>query len=188
MREGRDEGAPMSLGSCADERPRAVPEGWAGGGPTPDVSERAKKPPRSDAYAKAVALLTRREHSRRELARKLAARGIEAGEAEAALDALAEQGWQSQDRFAESLARTRAAAGYGPVRIRAELETHGLTQAEIQAALAACDTDWEAAARALVARRYPAAALADPARRRKAIDFLLRRGFEPATAFAALRS
>lgn len=144
-------------------------------------------PPRPDAYAKAVALLTRREHSRRELTRKLAARGIEAGEAEAALDALAEQGWQSQGRFAEALARTRVAAGHGPVRIRAELQAHGLTEAEIQTALAACDANWEAAARALVARRYVAADLADPVLRRKAVEFLLRRGFEHGIAYSAVR-
>ena len=43
-----------------------------------------------------------------------------------------------------------------------------------------------AAARVLVARRYPGAKLADPKQRRKAIDFLLRRGFDHASVFAAV--
>ncbi|MBS0458234.1 MAG: regulatory protein RecX [Proteobacteria bacterium] len=136
---------------------------------------------------RALGLLTRREHSRKELTRKLAVRGVEKSEATAAVDRLAHLGWQDDTRFAESLARSRASAGYGPLRIRAELAMHGLDAERITAALAACDTDWREAAQALVARRFTAVSLRDPAHRRKAIELLLRRGFEHADAFAAAR-
>jgi regulatory protein len=143
--------------------------------------------PRPSAYQRAAGLLVRREHSRRELKRKLTARGVAAEEAEAAVERLAGQGWQDDDRFAESLARSRAAAGYGPLRIRAELAAHGLAGEQIEAALAACEADWSENARHAIARRYRAAELSDPARRRKAAEFLFRRGFDHDSVYAAIR-
>lgn len=149
-----------------------------------DKPQPARKP--ATPVQRAIGLLTRREHSRKELTRKLAARGLEADEVMVAIDRLAQAGWQDDSRFACSLARTRASAGYGPLRIRAELAMHGLDAERISAALAACDTDWREAAQALVARRFTAVSLRDPAHRRKAIDLLLRRGFDHADAFAAV--
>ncbi|WP_242106843.1 regulatory protein RecX [Luteimonas aquatica] len=125
----------------------------------------------------ALGMLVRREHSRKELARKLASRGIDAGAAAAAVDRLAQDGWQDDSRFAEMLARSRAGNGYGPVRIRAELATHGLEQDAIRQVLGDLDGGWAETARDLVRRRYGPAAVDDPAVRRKAADFLLRRGF-----------
>ena len=83
---------------------------------------------------RALGLLVRREHSRPELARKLRARGVPAEEATAAVGKMAASGWQDDARFACSLARSRVAGGYGPVRIRAELASHGLDEAAIPAA------------------------------------------------------
>jgi len=136
---------------------------------------------------RALGLLVRREHSRKELTRKLAVRGVEKDEATAVVDRLAQAGWQDDTRFAESLARSRAGTGYGPVHIRAELAMHGLRGEQVSSALAACGTDWREAARSLIARRFTAVALKDPAQRRKAIELLLRRGFDRADAFAVAR-
>src|SRR3546814_8305284 len=94
-----------------------------------------------DAYNKALALLARREYSRRDLARRLAARGLDADAIESALDRLAEQGFQNDERFAGAFARPRAAADYGPVRIRAELLGDGIVEEQIDAALESCETD-----------------------------------------------
>ena len=138
-----------------------------------------------DAYQKALELLVRRDHSRRELGRKLAARGIDRDAADAAMDKLAGQGFQDEKRFADMLARSRAAGGHGPIRIRAELATHGLAREVIDAALDSCEIDWTESARAQLSRRYSASDLADPAKRRKAVEFLLRRGFELSVAYAA---
>jgi regulatory protein len=137
---------------------------------------------------RALALLVRREHSRKELARKLAERGIESEAASAAIERLTGDGWQSDARFAELLVRTRAAHGQGPIRIRAELGTHGLDGDTIETAMQAFDGDWRQAAQDLVGRRFGLdLASADPARRRKAADFLYRRGFDGETVRAALR-
>jgi len=137
---------------------------------------------------RALGLLTRREHSRKELTRKLKARGLEVGEVEQAVDRLAEAGWQNDERFAESLVRSRAGNGYGPLYIRAELATHGLPADAIAAALAAYEGDWGENARDLVRRRFGEGHAADPKLRRKAADLLLRRGFDGETARNANRS
>lgn len=152
-------------------------------------SRRRRGGPRAEQtpVQRALGLLTRREHSRKELTRKLAVRGVEKDVAAAVVDRLTQAGWQDDVRFAESLARSRAATGYGPVRIRAELAMHGLRGEQVAAALAACETDWREAARSLVVRRFTAAALKDPAQRRKAIELLLRRGFDRNDAFAVAR-
>ena len=127
---------------------------------------------------RALGLLTRREHSRRELTRKLTARGVEIDEARAAVGKLAEAGWQDDARFAESLVRSRAGSGYGPRHIRAELGTHGLGGEAVEAAMASFEGDWTELARDLVRRRYGDAGPADLAQRRKAADLLARRGFD----------
>ena len=139
-----------------------------------------------NAYRKALGLLVRREQSRRDLKRKLAVRGVDATEAAAAVDRLAAQGFQDDARFAVAFARDRASAGYGPVRIRQELSGHGVDPEGCEAALLACETDWAARAAELVERRFRPAELGERARRRKAFDFLLRRGFDPGMAHAAI--
>jgi regulatory protein len=136
---------------------------------------------------RALGLLTRREHSGRELVRKLTARGVEADEAQATVRRLAEAGWQDDARFAEMLVRSRAGAGQGPVRIRAELGTHGLPREAVAAALDAFEGEWAAQARDLVRRRFGAVAHTDLRTQRKAADFLIRRGFTADQVRAAIR-
>ncbi len=144
--------------------------------------------PRPDAYQKALELLVRREHSRRDLKRKLGLRGADPEEAEAAIEKLAGLGYQDDLRFATAFARDRAHSGYGPVRIRQELAGHGLPPDQVQQAIEACETDWPASAQALIDKRFRPEVLADPGKRRKAVDFLLRRGFDQSCASAAVRA
>jgi regulatory protein len=136
---------------------------------------------------RALGLLTRREHSRKELARKLTARGVATEDAEAAVERLAGEGWQNDGRFAESLVRGRAGSGYGPIRIRAELATHGLDRDAIAAALDTFEGDWAELAREQVRRRYGTALADDRALQRRAADFLIRRGFDADCVRAACR-
>lgn len=143
--------------------------------------------PEQTPVQRALGLLTRREHSRRELERKLASRGVDAGEAKAAVERLASEGWQDDRRFAELLVRSRAGSGYGPLRIRAELATHGLDRDAIAAAMDTFDGDWTETACDLVRRRFGPAGLTDLAGRRKAADFLIRRGFDGGSIRAATR-
>jgi regulatory protein len=141
-----------------------------------------------DAYHSALGLLVRREHSRKELGRKLAAKGIAREDMDLALEKLRRQDFQNDARFAAALARSRSSSGYGPTRIRAELAQHGLARDDIAAALEACGRDWDESACELAARRFAGKDLSEPAARRKALDFLLRRGFDQKSAFAALKA
>ncbi|WP_460733473.1 regulatory protein RecX [Lysobacter tyrosinilyticus] len=140
------------------------------------------------ATQRALGLLTRREHSRKELTRKLTSRGMDAGEVDTAVANLARDGWQNDTRFAESLVRARASGGYGPIRIRAELATHGLDREAVANALDNFHGDWAEIASDLVRRRYGPVAAFDLTQRRKAADFLIRRGFDAATVRSATRA
>jgi len=136
---------------------------------------------------RALGLLTRREHSRKELARKLTARGVDSAEAETAVARLASEGWQDDTRFAESLVRSRAGNGYGPIRVRAELGTHGLDRDAIARALDSFNGDWALQARDVVRRRFGDGVYDDRALQRKAAEFLIRRGFTADHIRAATR-
>ncbi len=163
-----------------------VPGG--GGDETSSSARNRRRRPEPSPTQRALGLLTRREHSRKELARKLAGRGVETAEAAAVVERLADAGWQDDARFAESLVRNRAAAGYGPGWIRAELGAHGLGGEAVSAALGSFEGDWNDVARDLVRRRFGDATLRDIAQRRKALDLLLRRGFAMEQARAALHA
>lgn len=157
-----------------------------GGGGAPLPARKRRHRPEPSPTQRALGLLTRREHSRQELARKLMQRGVDAGDAHAAVDTLAAAGWQDDVRFAAFLVRSRAGSGYGPAFIRAELGTHGLDEAAIKAAIEGFEGDWAGNARDLLRRRHPGAMAGDWASQRRATGFLLRRGFAMAHVRAAV--
>jgi regulatory protein len=131
----------------------------------------------------ALGLLARREHSRRDLKRKLAARGIDADSAEAALEELGRERYQSDERFAEAVVRHRAGAGYGPRHILAELGGHGIAAAAVRPLLDAYD--WADLGAALVRRKRRRGA--EPqAERQRLMGLLQRRGFPVEAIRAAL--
>ena len=119
----------------------------------------ARKPPTiRDA---ALKLLSRREHSREELRRKLAEKcGREAGgEIDAELGRLEELGLLSDLRFARAYAR-EVCGKFAARRVRAELKKRGVGDDDIQAALDDVGMGGEnsaeselARARELIARR-----------------------------------
>lgn len=73
---------------------------------------------------KALRLLAQRDHSRSELARKLAALGTPE-EIEATLDRMAELGFQSDRRYAEAWVRSKAQR-FGTARLKQELSRRGV--------------------------------------------------------------
>ena len=132
----------------------------------------------ADLRDAALRLLARREHSYKELSRKLKQRGWPEPELESVLSDLAEKGLQSDERFAETFIRSRAQKAYGPVRIRAELGQRGIDRAQIDRALRETDADWLGLASRWYERRYrgtPPADMKDKSRRQQA---LARRGFD----------
>lgn len=122
--------------------------------------------------ARALRYLARREHSRAELARKLAPRAESAQALELLLDALAAKKQLSDERYAELRAH-QLARKYGAARIRQELKAKGIDAHTVGKVSA----EGEAArAAAILARKYraPAATREERARRMR---FLQSRGF-----------
>jgi regulatory protein len=148
------------------------------------LSERAADPLACERQA--VGLLARREHSRLELERKLAARGYEAELIGSTLDGLEQAGLLDGRRFTESFIESRAARGLGPVRIRAELIERGIASAAAAEALRAADKDWAALAAGVRVKRFGADAPREFKERARQARFLDYRGFRAAEIDAAL--
>lgn len=146
------------------------------------------KGPAPSAKARALKLLTRREHSARELEEKLAARGVDRDEAARAVGELAQAGWQSDARYVESLVRSRVAQGYGPLRIEAELEQAGVADALARSALTAAEVDWNAQAAELRRRKFGETPPRKAADWQKQYRYLAGRGFETGQIYAALKN
>jgi regulatory protein len=173
-------------------RKRPDAEAGADGAASPGSGQR---PPRAPlpAYQRGLGLLVRREHSALELKRKLRDKGVESEESDAALEALQRQGFQDDRRYAEALVHSRALAGQGPVRIRAELRMNGVTAVDVDAAFEAAEAggvDWLGVAARVAARFQPAVRDARGPEalklRHRALSFLLRRGFPQDLARQAL--
>jgi regulatory protein len=133
-----------------------------------------KETPDTPAELKARALrhLMRREHSRAELARKLAPHAESEEAVLAVLDLLLSNKQQSDARFAEERARSLSRK-FGAARIRQDLKGKGIDR-EMIAGLSFSD-ELERA-RAILARKYrmPALTREEEARRAR---FLMSRGF-----------
>lgn len=135
----------------------------------------------TEIYAKAVELLARREHSARELAFKLHARGCNPALVESVLARLERERLQSDARYAEVYLHQRSEKGYGPQRIRAELQERGVAEQLITACLRSAEDegeiDWYERAAAVYARKFGGRAIEDLKDRAKRQRFLQYRGF-----------
>ncbi|RUO26128.1 hypothetical protein CWE09_05235 [Aliidiomarina minuta] len=128
---------------------------------------------------RAVHLLGRREHSAAELKRKLRQKGFAAEPIDEVLELLAERGWQSDQRFTESYIRQRIENGYGPLKIRFDLQQKGIASSMIEELLAAQETDWVELARQRYVRRFGETPAADEKERARRLRHLYQRGFLP---------
>ena len=93
-------------------------------------SSGAKKRPGLSLKARAVSLLSRREYSRVELARKLTAHADSSEELEALLDTLTKEGWQSDERVIQSVIHRKSPI-HGSLRITQELKQKGMSDAQV---------------------------------------------------------
>lgn len=132
---------------------------------------------RKSARHAAMDLLARREHARGELASKLARKGYETEEIDEALGGLAEEGLQSDGRYAEHFVSARAGRGQGPIRIRHDLEAAGVDAVVIDEALSNCGVDWRASAIDVLAKRFGEDPPAGYPEKAKRMRFLSQRGF-----------
>ncbi|AMP74844.1 recombination regulator RecX [Ralstonia solanacearum] len=128
--------------------------------------------------ARALGYLSRREHSRAELRRKLAPHAESADEVEALLDWLEGENWLSNARFAESVVHRRAGR-YGTARLMQELKTHQLDDQALGEVKAQLQASEAARAKAVWERRFGHPPV-DMAERAKQVRFMMARGFSRA--------
>jgi regulatory protein len=123
-------------------------------------------------------LLARREHGRRELARKLAARGFrDRSVVDDVLAALEAEGLLSDMRFAEQFVWSRVQRGAGPLKIHAELRERGIDEALIARSLEALADEWQDLLRQARERRFGRDIPHDFRERNRQMRFLQQRGF-----------
>lgn len=145
------------------------------------------KPPGPDTpaelKARALRALVRREHSRAELARKLAPHAESAAAVETILDLLLSKKQQSDERFAAERARVLSRK-YGAAKIRQDLKARGIADEVI--ARVSSEDELERA-QAVLARKYrePATSREEHAKRAR---FLQGRGFSYEVIKRALSS
>ncbi len=128
----------------------------------------------------ALRLLARREHSRSELAQKLAARGVGSEVAEHVLAELSAGALQSDERFAEEYVRARSERGYGPLQILAGLRERGIDEAILLHRVDPQDPAWIERLAETRRRRFGILLPMDPGPRSRQCRFLVRRGFPEA--------
>jgi regulatory protein len=129
---------------------------------------------------KAMDFLARREHSRKELREKLRKRYDDHILIDEVVDTLVLEGLQSDKRYVESFLRQRVAAGYGPLRLRAELRQRGISENEISLGLSELSGDWLALAETAWQKKFGVAAV-DAREKAKQQRFLAYRGFSNET-------
>lgn len=133
---------------------------------------------------RAIGLLARREHSRAELARKLAAHGTPE-EIEATVERMIELGLLCDQRFAEAWVRAKAGR-FGLARLRHDLAQRGIAAELIDAALDGAGGDELERARMVWQRKFGHAAV-DRREWARQARFLQGRGFSSAVISKLLK-
>lgn len=90
----------------------------------------------------ALDILARREHTRLELSRKLKAKDFSDDEIEKLLNVLGHEGLQSDERYTESYVNMRRNRGYGPLKIKQELQQRGISSELVDSFVQFNDEIW----------------------------------------------
>ena len=122
-------------------------------------------------------LLTRRDHSQKELFTKLQSKGFEQDLIEAVVAEFHKLGYLNEERFAEHFLNFRLAKGYGPERISIELKERGISEAIIAKVIEMADNSWPVLAQKVWKKRFKNQYPSDFATKAKQMRFLQYRGF-----------
>lgn len=122
-------------------------------------------------------LLARREHSEKDLHRKLTSRGFDADAVSRVLAQLKTENLQSDYRFTEAYVHNRIERGYGPLRIRQELHEKGLAENLIEIFVTEQDSDWMQRLDLVRQKKFGKAMPADYKEQARQSRFLQYRGF-----------
>ncbi|ARD59425.1 recombination regulator RecX [Kosakonia radicincitans DSM 16656] len=136
---------------------------------------------------RAMRILAMRDHSEKEFRRKLTApvmgkngpEELDCTEEEVVqiVEWCLEHHFLDDARFVRQFIASRARKGYGPVRIRQELNQKGIARETTEQAMRECDIDWVASARDQALRKYGEPLPTEFVAKVKVQRFLLYRGF-----------
>ncbi|MGI9229997.1 MAG: regulatory protein RecX [Gammaproteobacteria bacterium] len=132
---------------------------------------------KADIRNNALGMLSRREHSVRELHNKLKLRGYPEADIAEVLSALQAQGLQSDSRYTEMYVHNRVGKGYGPLRIMQELTQRGIGEALAQEYLQHDSLDWRQLIKAVRCKKFGNSEVKEYKEQSRQSRFLQHRGF-----------
>jgi SOS response regulatory protein OraA/RecX len=160
--------------------------GSTGRGKSSATGDSKRKGPQLSLRGRALGYLSRREHSRAELSRKLTTHLGEGDSLDTLLDALEREGWLSNERFVESVVHRRGTR-LGTSRIVNELKRNGIDETLIQDARTELKKNELTRAREVWSKKFGEQP-ATPAERAKQARFLATRGFTGGTIMKVLKA
>ena len=132
----------------------------------------------NELNGRALELLARREHSRRELFNKLSKVSSDESLLETLLDKLESRDLLSDRRYCDAYIRYRSGRGIGPQRIAQELALKGVSRSLVLECLEEQSVDWFELAKDVWRKKFRGLLPETPSERAKQQRFLQYRGFE----------
>ena len=135
----------------------------------------------------AIDLLSRRDHSRQELAHKLKQKGGLDDDIQQLLDWCSQENYQSESRYAALLVRSKINKGYGPQYLSQAAREQGISKELLTQTIESLEVDWFALALAQYQKKYGGKPVEDFQDKQKRMGYLQRRGFNGAQIQYALK-
>ena len=127
-------------------------------------------------YNKSLDLLSRREHSIKEIKEKLSARFEHKEIIESVIEKLSDNNLINNTRFAEAYVSARKRKGFGPKKIAFELLSKGIDESVLNNVIIE-EGDWESAAKLAFSKKFKDGPSLDTNEKLKQKSFLQNRGF-----------
>ncbi len=152
-----------------------------------EQTDQTTPPTLSDLKKIAIDLLSRRDHSRQELVQKLQTKGALADDIQQVLDWCQTENYQSDERYATLLVRSKINKGYGPLYVAQAAREQGISKELLTQTLESLEVDWFALALAQYQKKYGDKPVTDFQDKQKRMGYLQRRGFNGAQIQYALK-
>jgi len=137
---------------------------------------------------KAIDLLSRREHAVLELEKKLKSKAFSSDDISEVMSFLLEKDYVSDQRYTETMIRSRTSKGYGWRYIQQELSHKGVASSLINDVLEEMDVDWYEIAADAYQRKFSSKPIKDHKDKAKRIRFMQYRGFTSDIIFSVIEN
>lgn len=130
------------------------------------------------ARASALASLSMREHSVKELTDKLNRKAYQPDNVQQVINECLDKNYLNDDRFAEMYWRNRSNKGFGPNKIRLELKHKGVNASIIDQSSRQDDLDFDEVIQKVYIKKFKGQAIKDIKDKLKRQNYLYQRGFD----------